>query len=209
VTATTTVSITNLSRLYLPLVVRNYVAAPDLIVESISATTSTVQVVILNQGDAPVEDEFWVDAYLNPTTPPSSVNQTWQHVGDYGIVWGVTVDALPLMPGESITLTVTSSGGAYYHAGLSNVSWPLAVGTPVYAQADSAHSFTVYGGVEENHEIVGGSYNNISGPVNATDATDRDPPLPAMVFSYSPEAWSLSQEALMPPIEKQGKEVSR
>jgi uncharacterized repeat protein (TIGR01451 family) len=201
-TATTTVSITPQVRIYLPLVVRNYVVAPDLVVESIAVTADTVQVVVLNQGDGPVEDEFWVDAYLNPITPPSSVNQTWQHVGDYGIVWGVTVDALPLLPGESLTLTVTSSGGAYYHAGLSNVSWPLAVGTPVYAQADSAHSYTAYGGVEENHEIVGGPYNNISGPVDVTDATVGGSLPLTTDGSYSSEYWSLPQAMSLPPMRK-------
>jgi uncharacterized repeat protein (TIGR01451 family) len=169
-TATTTVSITNLTTVYLPVVMRNYVAAPDLVVEQINASSTSVQVVIRNEGDQPVEDEFWVDAYLNPTSPPTAVNQTWQYVGNYGIVWGVTSDALPLNPGEAITLTVTPSGGDYYYAGLSNVSWPLAVGSQVYAQADSAHSATSYGGVMENHEIVGGPYNNITGPVTSTDA---------------------------------------
>jgi uncharacterized repeat protein (TIGR01451 family) len=209
VTATTTVSITSQAYLYLPLVVHNYVTAPDLVIESITVTTQTVQVVILNQGDAPVEDEFWVDAYLNPTTPPSAVNQTWQHIGDFGIVWGVTVDLLPLRPGGSITLTVTPAGGAYYHAGLSNISWPLAAGTPVYAQADSAHSFTVYGAVVENHEFVGTTYNNISGPVAVTDATDRDQLPLAVEASYASEYWSLPQEISLPPTEKKDKEGPR
>jgi uncharacterized repeat protein (TIGR01451 family) len=190
-TATTTVSITRQSYIYMPLACNDCVSAPDLVVERIAVTTDTVQVVILNQGDRPVEEEFWVDAYLNPTTPPSAVNQTWQHVGSYGIVWGVTVDALPLNPGESITLTVTPTGGAYYHAGLSNVSWPLAVGTPVYAQADSAHSHTTYGGVLENHEIVGEPYNNISGPVDVTDSMAEGPGPLATGGSRSAEYWNL------------------
>jgi uncharacterized repeat protein (TIGR01451 family) len=173
-TATTTISITNLIGVYLPRVMLNYVAAPDLVVEQINASSTSVQVVIRNEGDMPVEDEFWVDVYLNPTTPPTSVNQTWQYVGDHGIVWGVTSDALPLYPGEAITLTVTPSGGSYYFAGLSNVSWPLAAGTQVYAQADSAHSATSYGGVRESHEIVGGPYNNITGPVTSTGALDGE-----------------------------------
>jgi PKD repeat protein len=202
-TATTTISITSLTRTYLPAIYNDYAWAPDLVVERIVVSTDTVQVVILNQGPVSVVDEFWVDVYLNPATPPTAVNQTWQHVGDYGIVWGVTVDALPLNPGESLTLTVTSSGGAYYHAGLSNVSWPLAVGTPVYAQVDSAHSFTAYGGVVENHEIVGGPYNNISGPVDVADATDAGSPPPATAASYSAEYWSLPLELSLPPMKKE------
>jgi uncharacterized repeat protein (TIGR01451 family) len=174
VTATTTISITDFTRLYLPVVMRNYVAAPDLVVEQITASGNSVQVVIRNEGDLPVEDEFWVDVYLNPATPPTAVNQTWQHVGDHGIVWGVTSDALPLNPGDALTLTVTPAGGSYYHADLSNVSWPLASGTVIYAQVDSAHTETSYGGVMENHEIVGGTYNNIMGPVISTDVSNRD-----------------------------------
>jgi uncharacterized repeat protein (TIGR01451 family) len=172
-TATTTISITDFVRIYLPVVMRNYVAAPDLVVERITALSNSVQVVVRNEGDTSVVDEFWVDAYLDPTTPPTAVNQTWQHVGDHGIVWGVTSDALPLKPGEAITLTVTPAGGGYYHADLSNVSWPLAPGTRVYAQADSAHTETSYGGVMENHEIIGGAYNNITGPVISSDTSNR------------------------------------
>jgi hypothetical protein len=46
---------------YLPLVVNNYVVAPDLVVQSVTATSDGVQVVITNQGAAPVTDDFWVD----------------------------------------------------------------------------------------------------------------------------------------------------
>jgi uncharacterized repeat protein (TIGR01451 family) len=174
VAATTQVSITEpiAGPIYLPLVMRNYVAAPDLVVESIVATAYSIQVVIRNQGGAPIEsafaNEFWVDVYVDPSTPPTSVNQTWQHVGSHGVVWGVTQDALPLNPGDTLTLTVTPTGGTYYHPALSSISWPLAAGTTIYCQADSAHTETWYGGILENHEIVGGTYNNISGPVVST-----------------------------------------
>jgi uncharacterized repeat protein (TIGR01451 family) len=192
-TATTTISITNLTIVYLPVVMRNYAVAPDLVVEQITASGNSVQVVIRNEGDAPVEDEFWVDAYLNPTTPPTAVNQTWQHVGDHGIVWGVTSDALPLYPGDAITLTVTPAGGDYYHAGLSNVSWPLVAGTQVYAQADSAHTETSYGGVMENHEITGGTYNNISGPITSTDASNGRPAPLALQAPWPAQRWDRPQ----------------
>jgi uncharacterized repeat protein (TIGR01451 family) len=195
-TATTTVSITSQPHIYLPLVTRNYVAAPDLVVERISATTDTVQVVIRNQGDRSVVDEFWVDVYLDPTTPPTAVNQTWRHVGTHGIVWGVTADALPLAPGEAITLTVTPSGGDYYDADESKVLWPLATGTQVYAQADSAHSDTAHGGVMENHEIIGQPYNNITGPVSVADAVSgrTSPPLEEGLWPI--EYWDLPQTPL-------------
>jgi uncharacterized repeat protein (TIGR01451 family) len=200
-TATTTISITDFTRLYLPVVMHNYVAAPDLVVEQITASSTSVQVVIRNVGDAPVKDEFWVDVYLNPTTPPTAVNQTWQYVGDHGIVWGVTSNALPLVPGDAITLTVTPAGGDYYHAGLSNVSWPLAAGTQVYAQVDSAHTQTSYGGVLENHEITGGTYNNITGPVISADVSTRDTMSLVLTVPWPAEAQGLPRVEKMVSVQ--------
>jgi uncharacterized repeat protein (TIGR01451 family) len=160
---------------YLPLVMRNYVPAPDLVVESIVAAGDAITVVVRNAGDRAIEavfaNEFWVDVYINPGTPPTSVNQTWQHVGTQGLVWGVTQDALPLNAGDAITLVVTSTGGdAYYRSDLSAISWPLPAGASIYAQADSAHEETVYGAIQESHEIFGWPYNNISGPVAVASA---------------------------------------
>jgi subtilisin-like proprotein convertase family protein len=168
-----------LRQVFLPLVARNYVVAPDLVVERIVAGTNSIAVVIHNQGNAPSVDDFWVDVYVNPYTPPTHVNQIWSDVAGQGLVWGVTAD---LQPGETLTLTV---GGAYYVAEYSHVAWPLAAGTPVYAQVDSANADTTYGGVLEDHEITGGAYNNIAGPISVTAATGgaaaatgRSPTLP-------------------------------
>jgi PKD repeat protein len=167
-TATTQVQVIEWYGLYLPLVMRNYAVAPDLVVDGVIATSNAVTVTIRNQGPAPVEDEFWVDVYIDPDTPPTQVNQTWQHVGSQGLVWGVTAAALPLQPGDVLTLTVND---AYYWPTESAVTWPLPAGTPVYAQVDSAHAATTYGGVMEDHEIIGGPYNNIIGPVSSTGVT--------------------------------------
>jgi hypothetical protein len=161
---TITVSEKPIYYVYLPQVLRSYVVAPDLVVDSITAASNDVQVVIKNEGNAPVTDEFWVDVYINPNPVPTHVNQVWPDLGSQGLVWGVMADALPLAPGESLTLTV---GGDHYVAGYSQVHWPLAEGTAVYAQADSANADTTYGGVLEDHEVTGGTYNNISG----TDST--------------------------------------
>lgn len=86
-----------------------------------------------------------MDVYINPDPVPTAVNQIW-HDGrcDRGIVWGVTAGALPLAPGDILTLTV---GDAYYAPEYSEVSWPLPVGTPVWAQVDSANADTDYGAV--------------------------------------------------------------
>jgi uncharacterized repeat protein (TIGR01451 family) len=166
-TATTMVSVTApvTRSTYLPLVFNHYVPAPDLVVEEIVATPDQIQVVIRNVGDASVEDEFWVDGYIDPNPAPTAVNQTWPDLTDQGLVWGVEAD---LAPGEALTLTVD---GPFYWATLSNVTWPLAVGTPVYAQVDSAHAETGYGAVLEVHEIHNWPYeNNILHTVVAASA---------------------------------------
>jgi hypothetical protein len=45
-------------------------------------------------------------------------------------------------------------------ADYSRVSWPLAAGTVVYAQADAYNADTTYGAILESHEISGGAYDN-------------------------------------------------
>jgi CSLREA domain-containing protein len=155
--------VVNHAKVYLPLISHNFVNAPDLIVQSLTANANTVQVVIKNQGTAPVVDEFWVDVYVNPISAPIGVNQTWQMLGHQGLVWGVTTDALPaLTPGGVLTLTVND---AHFFADLSAVAWPLAAGTQLYAQVDTADTATTYGAVLETHEVRGEPYNNILGPV--------------------------------------------
>lgn len=72
-------------------------------------------------------------------------------------------------PGEALTLTV---GGDYYAEEYSDVSWPLAVGTPVCAQVDSVDVGTDYGAVLEDHEITGGPYDNVAGPFASVAAVD-------------------------------------
>jgi PKD repeat protein len=151
--------------IFLPLVARNFVAAPDLAVERLIATSSDVQVVIVNVGNAPVTDEFWVDVFIDPNPVPTAVNQTWDQLASQGLLWGVTADALPaLVPGGTITLTVDD---AYYQPHpFSQISWPLLGGTPVYAQVDSYNAGTVHGAVMESHEIIGGAYNNIGSVIS-------------------------------------------
>jgi len=171
--ATTQVTITEpiTTYLYLPLVTHNYAVAPDLVVADLIIASDAITVVIQNQGDAPVDsefvNEFWVDVYINPDTPPTRVNQTWWHLGSQGLVWGVILGALPLNPGDALTLTV---GDTYYQVDESEVIWPLPAGTQVWAQVDSSNAETTYGAVLENHEITGGLYNNIRGPVSPTSA---------------------------------------
>jgi len=160
--------------IYMPLIFKGYTAAPDLVVTHVVATSNDVQVVIANQGNTPVTADFWVDAYINPDPVPTAVNQIWNDLADEGLVWGVTAGALPLAPGDVLTLTV---GDAYYVADYSLVTWPLAAGTPVYAQVDSAAVGTTYGAVLESHEIRGEAYNNVAGPVYSSAAgSEAEPP---------------------------------
>jgi len=149
-------------RIYLPVVSRNALVAPDLIVQNLVVTNRSVQVVVKNQGNAPVNDSFWVDVYINPNPAPTHVNQVWWMLGNEGLVWGIKAPALPVQPGGVMTLTI---GDRYYTSTLSTFSGWIPNGTPVYAQVDAVNTETTYGGVLENHEILGGSYNNIAGPV--------------------------------------------
>ena len=159
----------SVTTIYLPLVARHYAAAPDLVVQAVNLSGSNVQVVIKNQGGAAVADEFYVDLYVNPNPVPTGVNQVWDDGrSTQGIVWGVLSSAFPaLQPGGVLTLTL---GDAYILPALSNFSGPLPAGAPVYVQVDSANTLTTYGGVLENHEIAGGAYNNILGPITVSAA---------------------------------------
>ncbi len=136
-------------------------------------TSNSVQIVIRNQGNTPVTDPFWVDLYIDPSPPPTGVNQIWNSLSSHGAVWGVVAPALPLEPGESFNLTYDDT---YYWKSYSNISWPLSEGTPVYVQVDSANANTTYGGVLENHEMEGGAYNNVSRPVLSTLNTMGEKP---------------------------------
>jgi len=156
---------------YLPLVFKKAAPpAPDLVVEHITVTSDSALVVIKNQGDAAVlsADEFWVDLYVNPDPIPTHVNQTWDHLCSHGVAWGVQPPALPLEPGGVITLTL---GDDYYSEEYSNFPVSLPAGTSIYVQVDSADVDTTYGAVLEGHEMVGGLYNNITGPVLSTPGT--------------------------------------
>ena len=158
------ITVRGYQEIYLPLVMNGQGAvaapAPDLVVDQVLATPDTIQVTIRNQGDAPVDDAFWVDMYLDPDPPPSQVNQIWEDLAEQGLVWGVTKS---LQPGELVVLTV---GDAYYHPDHSQVSWPLPAGTELWVQVDSAAAGSSYGAVLESHEILSQPYNNIFGPVS-------------------------------------------
>jgi hypothetical protein len=102
---------------------------------------------------------YWVDVVFDTTVGPDT---TPPAVSSEGVAWGVEPPALPLEPGGTITLTL---GDDYYWEEYSNLSVPLPAGVLIYVQVDSADVETTYGAVLEDHEILGGFYNNISGLV--------------------------------------------
>ena len=105
-----------------------------------------------------------MDLYIDPDPPPDRVNQTWQSLASRGAAWGPTWSgspysppdparqAFPLEQGESFVLV---TDGDYYWASESNIPWPLASGTAVYAQVDSVNWSTWYGVVLELDEMAG------------------------------------------------------
>ena len=156
--ATGTIYNDDLTFVYLPMIVNDYPQGPDLIVEDLVVSNGNVEVTITNQGDTAVTDAFWVDVYINPSTPPMAVNQTIKTLNSFGAVWGVTSSVLPLEPGESMTLHLND---VYYRASDSNMPASVVAGTTVFAQVDSAHNNQWYGAVLESHERRDQPYNNI------------------------------------------------
>ncbi len=160
-TATVTVTVGR-NYIYLPMVVKPGPQAPDLVITSLAATSSTVEVVLTNQGPVDTAAGFWVDFYVAPSSVPTAANQLWQDVSSEGIAWGITE---PIVAGESLTLTYSTAPGApnlYFSAADSNFTGTLSAGTSIYAQVDSAHVSNVNGAILETHEILGTAYNNVS-----------------------------------------------
>jgi hypothetical protein len=141
--------------IYLPMILKHHAPGPDLVVDSLVATSNAVTVTIKNQGNVPVADDFWVDVYFNPTETPG-VNKPWDTIASHGAVWGVTAS---IPAGGSLTLT---TGGDHYFPEYSSTP-PLPVGADVYALVDSINHSTTYGNVLESNED-----NNLFGPVTST-----------------------------------------
>ncbi len=117
--------------IFLPLLVNN--SGPDLIVESLAVWGNAVQVVLRNRGNRSVVDEFWVDIYIDPSSSPTRVNQLWNDLASYGAAWGVTSVALPIVPGQTLTLSL-SSQDPYYSSLYSFLPPILTTGQVLYVQ---------------------------------------------------------------------------
>jgi hypothetical protein len=133
-----------------------------------------------------------VDAYVDPHPAPTQVNEIWYDGRSaQGIVWGITGAALPMQPGVVITLTF----GDQYDGGLPYTFFTgnLRAGTPIWAQVDSYNAATRYGAVLETHEVYGGIYNNIMGPVYSTAGVSG---------SVSPQSQTPSTDTALPGWDK-------
>ena len=140
------------------------VLLPNLVVDSLLASSNAITVVIRNEGPGQVTDAFWVETYVNPTAPPTGPNQEWHTRGsEAGLVWGITT--LPIAAGQSLTLTLTSP--AFVPEQSSPTPLTLSAGSRVYAQVDSANTGVATGAVLEGNET-----DNITGPVLSTVSSE-------------------------------------
>jgi alpha-tubulin suppressor-like RCC1 family protein len=141
-------------RLFLPIVGKAAVSAPDLVVDSLVAAGGAVTVTIRNAGTAPVSNAFWVDVYFDPVEAPG-VNKPWNAIAPYGTVWGVT---RPIPAGGTLVLTTY---GDYFFPEYSSALPPA--GAETYALVDSINYGSTSGAVQEADES-----NNLFGPVIST-----------------------------------------
>jgi hypothetical protein len=186
------------TRVFLPLIMAP-ATPPDLVVEAFTVTPAKssyaagepvlITVKVKNVGGSPTTIGFWVDFYINPSTPPTTPNVRWNDVCGispcYGIAWYVNQS---LAPGQSITLT--SAPGQF--AGPQSV-WPgsFASGTnALYVYVDSYNPPVPTGAVVESNEtnnraqitgfvVAGASFSNgadSGAPSGASDAPVALPP---------------------------------
>jgi len=144
---------------HFPLIFKDFATGPDLIVNTLAATTQAVTVTIKNTGIATVTQPFWVDLYFEPSQTPT-LNHPWNTLAPAGVAWGVTQ---PLAPDESLILT---SASPYYFGPPDSSTPPYPSSVPVYAFVDSVNLDTDYGNVWESREG-----NNLGGPVISTEST--------------------------------------
>jgi len=112
-------------RTYLPIVSRPAAVAltPDLVVTGIALIPSKttfaagepveVRVTVKNQGSG-AAGPFWLDLYINPSSPPTAANQIWNTrrglTPCFGMAWEVTS---ALAPGQSVTLSSLNLPAGY------------------------------------------------------------------------------------------------
>lgn len=105
--------------------------------------------VITNQGNAPA-GPFYVDLYINPSTPPNAANATWSKTCSLNPCFGIAWSVPGLAPGQSVILTSTDDSFAKAYT-----QWPgwFAAGTTdLYLYIDSYNLAAPSGAVNENDE---------------------------------------------------------
>ncbi|MCB0164665.1 MAG: lamin tail domain-containing protein, partial [Anaerolineae bacterium] len=147
--------------IYLPIVVNNFVASPDLIITNLQVGDTEVTITIVNTGTAPVVDAFWIDVYFDLDAPPT-VNQPWPMTdASHGVVWGLSGSNLPIMPGESRTLTLADAI-QFFNSKQVTSDPPYPVEVNVYGYVDSVKVGSGFAAVKESNES-----NNVFGPVTS------------------------------------------
>ncbi|NJN92962.1 MAG: DUF11 domain-containing protein [Anaerolineales bacterium] len=164
---------------FLPIILKEFVPAPDLVITNFTVTGSdpnrVVTVVVQNTGTVSTGEGFWVDFYVNPSTLPDNSslggNRRWELTGSsQGIAWPVPA----LAAGDSVTLTSDGSVGiAPAPAPLSQWSGSLPSGTnQLYAFVDSFDAdgapFVEIAETNENNNLA-------SQTINVTAGTDLVP----------------------------------
>ncbi len=171
--------------LFLPIIMKDFAALPDLVVSSFSISPANpttgqpvvVTVVINNAGTGPTGDGFWVDFYINPTPVPTVGNQRWDALGStvspkQGIAWAILSPGLA--PGASITLTSNGVGGLAPSGPQTIWSGSFVAGTQdLYVYADSFSSNgSPNGGIVESNESNNRSELHFINPLEADGQID-------------------------------------
>jgi uncharacterized repeat protein (TIGR01451 family) len=164
---------------YLPLINKPAPPQPDLIGSfSLSPATSVftagqpvaITVIITNQGGT-AATPFWVDFYINPSTPPTAPNVPWNSVcllnPCFGLAWYVSGG---LAPGQSIVLTSVANS---YDPNQSRWAGWFANGTTdLYLFVDSWNRPVGAGAVTESDET------NNRAELHGLSVTGTNPPYP-------------------------------
>ena len=162
-TATLTIA-APVSPIYLPIVLKNFSEAPDLI-SSFSIEPPNpgpgepvvVTVVITNIGNGPTGAGFWVDFYIDPVPVPTVGNQRWDILGStvtprQGLAWAVPAPGLAA--GQSVILTSNGVGGlapSAPHTIWGGFFYPGTQNLYVYADSFSTNG-SPNGGIVESDE---------------------------------------------------------
>lgn len=156
-------------RVYLPLVLRDFRRAPDLVIVDLTVAppsptlseTVCISITVENRGNAPAAG-FWVDLYIDPTQAPAP-GDVWHAISPVGKAWLIRD---PLLPGEQIVIDTTQPDDPLNPDDRYS-NWPGAFTTAgtrtLYAQVDSYPGTS--GAVIESDET-----NNLFGPLHLSVA---------------------------------------